>query len=78
MMSRAMAGVGLLLFLLGWIVGSFHAEHTVMAQEKPQEQDWIIQQAQPNAHFDAYIFNTRTGEAFFVEQRTQEPVRLKQ
>ncbi len=76
-MNRSTIGVGLLLFLLGWIVGSFHATRTVTAQEKPQAQDWIIQPAKLNAHFDAYIFNTRTGEAFFVEERTKEPVKLK-
>jgi hypothetical protein len=75
--SRSTMGVGLVLFLLGWIVGSFHVTRTVTAQEKPQDQDWVIQQAKENAHFDAYIFNTRTGEAFFVQERTKEPVTLK-
>ena len=31
----------------------------------------LSRRAKDNAHFDAYFFNTRTGEAFFVQERTK-------
>ena len=51
--------------------------HSVMAQEKPQEQDWIIQQSKERANLDAYILNTRTGEASMVREGTKTHVTLK-
>jgi hypothetical protein len=50
-------------FLLGVIVGGFQPMHSVMAQEKPQEQDWIIQQSKERANFDAYIFQHAHGRS---------------
>jgi hypothetical protein len=76
-MNRFMIAVGLLLFVLGVMVGNVLPVHQVLAQDKPEQGDWVIEQAKVNAHFDAYIFNTRTGEAFYVEERSKTPVKLK-
>jgi hypothetical protein len=78
-MSRSMIAVSLLLFMLGVMIGSALPMHQVLAQDKPEQPgDWVIEQAKVNAHFDAYIFNTRTGEAFYVEEHSKTPVKLKQ
>ena len=78
-MNRSTVATGLLLFVLGVLLGGFLPTRRAFAQDKPSEQqrDWIIEQAKDNAHFDAYFFNTRTGEAFFVQERTKTPVTLK-
>ncbi len=77
-MNRSTVAVSLLVFVLGVMVGNFLPIHQVLAQDKPEEQgDWVMEQAKANAHFDAYIFNTRTGEAFYVEERAKTPVKLK-
>jgi len=77
-MNRLSVATSVLIFVLGVLLGIFLPPRGALAQDKPQDRsDWIIQQAKENAHFDAYIFNTRTGEAFFVEERTKTPVKLK-
>lgn len=77
-MNRFTIAVSLLLFVLGIMVGNSLPARQVSAQDKPEQPgDWVIEQAKENAHFDAYIFNTRTGEAFFVEERSKTPVKLK-
>jgi hypothetical protein len=78
-MNRSTVATAVLLFVLGVLTGGFLPTRKALAQDKPQEQqsDWIIERAKDNAHFDAYIFNTRTGEAFFVQERTKTPVTLK-
>jgi|HubBroStandDraft_4_1064222.scaffolds.fasta_scaffold622700_2 hypothetical protein len=77
-MNRSAVAVSLLLFVLGVMVGNSLPIHQVLAQDKPEQQgDWVMEQAKVNAHFDAYIFNTRTGEAFYVEERSKTPVKLK-
>jgi len=77
-MNRLTVAMSVLVFVLGVLFGTFLPTRRALAQDKPPDQsDWIIQQAKENAHFDAYIFNTRTGEAFFVEERTKTPVKLK-
>lgn len=77
-MNRLSIAVAVLAFLVGAIVGCLLPTHSVAAQERPQEQDWIIQPSKPPANFDAYIFNTRTGEAFLVREASKQPVTLKQ
>jgi len=59
------------------MLGELQPIHSVMAQEKPQEQDWIIQQSKERANFDAYIFNARTGEAFMFRKASKTHVTLK-
>lgn len=77
-MNRFTIAVSLLLFVLGVMVGSSLPAHQVLAQDRQEQQgDWIMEQAKANAHFDAYIFNTRTGDAFYVEEHSKTPVRLK-
>jgi hypothetical protein len=77
-MNRSTIAVSLLLFVLGVMIGNFLPIHQAFAQDKPEGQgDWVMEQAKANAHFDAYIFNTRTGEAFYVEERSKTPVKLK-
>jgi hypothetical protein len=77
-MNRSTIAVSILLFVLGVMVGNSLPIHQVLAQDKPEQQgDWVMERAKDNAHFDAYIFNTRTGEAFFVEERSKTPVKLK-
>jgi hypothetical protein len=77
-MNRLTVATGVLLFVIGVLVGNFLPTRRALAQDRPQEQsDWIIERAKDTAHFDAYIFNTRTGEAFFVQERTKSPVTLK-
>lgn len=65
--------------LLGLMIGNALPIHQVLAQDKPEppQGDWVMEQAKANAHFDAYLFNTRTGEAFYVEERSKTPVKLK-
>jgi hypothetical protein len=77
-MNRSVV-IGVLLFVLGVLIGNSLPTRRVLAQEKSQEQqgDWVIDRAKDNAHFDAYIFNTRTGEAFFVQERSKTPVTLR-
>ncbi|MGO9649005.1 MAG: hypothetical protein ACLPOO_13225 [Terriglobales bacterium] len=76
-MNRSTMAICALTFLLGVMAGSLRPMHSVMAQEKPQEQDWIIQQSKERANLDAYIFNTRAGEAFMVREGTKTHVTLK-
>jgi hypothetical protein len=76
-MNRSSMAICALTFLLGVMVGGFLPMHGVMAQEKPLEQDWIIQQSKERANFDAYIFNTHTGEAFMVREASKSHVTLK-
>ena len=76
-MNRSTMAICAMTFLLGVIVEGFQPMHSVMAQEKPQEQDWIIQQSKERANFDAYIFNTRTGEAFMLREASKSQVTLK-
>jgi hypothetical protein len=76
-MNRSTMAICALIFLLGVMVGGFLPMHGVMAQEKPLEQDWIIQQSKEHANLDAYIFNTRTGEAFMVREASKTHVTLK-
>jgi hypothetical protein len=77
--NRSTVAMGVLLFVLGVLVGGLLPTRRALAQDKLQEQqsDWIIERAKDNAHFDAYFFNTRTGDAFFVQERTKSPVTLK-
>jgi hypothetical protein len=76
-MNRSTMAICALTFLLGVMLGGLQPMHSVMAQEKPQEQDWIIQQSKERANFDAYIFNTRTGEAFLLRENSKSHVTLK-
>jgi hypothetical protein len=78
-MNRSTVAISVLLFFLGVLVGTFSPTRVALAQDKTQGQqsDWIIERAKENAHFDAYIFNTRTGDAFFVQERTKIPVTVK-
>jgi hypothetical protein len=75
-MNRSTIAAGVLLFVLGVAFGNFFPNRRVSAQEMPQQQnDWVI--VTSAVHFDAYIFNTRTGEAFRVEGASKTPVKLK-
>jgi len=75
-MNRLNVAVGALLFLLGVVFCNFLPNRKISAQEVPQQQnDWVI--VTSAAHFDAYIFNTPTGEAFRVEGASKAPVKLK-
>ncbi len=76
-MNRSTMAICALTFLLDTMVGGLRPIHSVMAQDKPQEQDWIIQQSKERANFDAYIFNTRTGEAFMLREASKTHVTLK-
>jgi uncharacterized protein with NRDE domain len=76
-MTRSTIAISLLLFVLGVMVGESLPVRQVLAQDKPEQGDWVMQQAKVNAHFDGYILNTRTGEAFYVEERSKTPVKLK-
>jgi hypothetical protein len=38
---------------------------------------WVIQRPKERANFDAYIFNTRTGEAFMLREASKSHVTLK-
>jgi hypothetical protein len=78
-MNRSTIPAGVLLFVLGVLVGAFLPSRGASAQDRSQDQQnaWVIERAKDNAHFDAYFFNTRTGEAFFVQERTKTPVALK-
>jgi hypothetical protein len=77
-MNRSTIAAGVLLFVLGVALGNFLPNRRVSAQEMPQQQnDWVITTTQQGPHFDAYIFNTRTGEAFRVEGAPKTPVKLK-
>jgi hypothetical protein len=70
---------GVLLFVLGVLVGNFLPTRKVLAQDKPQEQqsDWVIERAKDNAHFDAYLFNSKTGEAFMFQESHKIQVTVK-
>jgi hypothetical protein len=77
-MNRSTALLGAVLFILGVLVGTILPTRRVSAQTMPQGQnDWIIQPAKDRSNFDAYFFNTRTGEAFRVDQASKTPVKLK-
>jgi hypothetical protein len=76
-MNRLSLTVGVLLFLLGIALGNFLPNRRVSAQETPQQQnDWVIMATGVHA-YNAYIFNTRTGEAFKVDDASKTPVKLK-
>jgi hypothetical protein len=77
-MNRSVV-IGVLLFVLGVLIGNSLPTRRVLAQEKPQEQqsDWVIERAKDNAHFDAYLFNSRTGEAFMFQESRKIPVTVK-
>jgi hypothetical protein len=76
-MNRLNVAAGVLLFVLGVVLGNFLPPHKVSAQEMPQQQnDWVIM-ATGIHPYNAYIFNTRTGEAFKVEDASKTPVKLK-
>jgi hypothetical protein len=76
-MNRLNVTVGVLLFVLGAALGNLLPLHKVSAQETPQQQgDWVIMATGIHA-YNAYIFNTRTGEAFKVEDASKTPVKLK-
>jgi hypothetical protein len=76
-MNRRTVAALAIMFVLGLGIGSFFPIRGVGAQEAPQGQnDWVM--ATMGVGFHAYILNTRTGEAFKVEDATRTPVRLKQ
>jgi len=56
------------------IVGTASAQST---PKKPSIWQQVKDAAKQGAQ-QGQIFNTRTGEAFFVEERTKEPVKVKQ
>ena len=77
-MNRLNVTVGVLFLVLGIALGNFMSNRGASAQEMPpQQNDWVITPAKERAGFDAYIFNTRTGEAFKVEEASKTQVKLK-
>ncbi len=77
-MNRSTVAMGMLLFVLGVLVGTFLPARRVLAQDKVEEQgNWTIERAKDNAHFDAYLFNSRTGEAFMFQESRKIPVTVK-
>jgi hypothetical protein len=76
-MNRLTVVGGVLLFVLGVALGNLLPNRRVLAQEASQQQnDWVIT-TMGNGPYHAYIFNTRTGEAFRVEDAAKTPVKLK-
>jgi hypothetical protein len=77
-MNRAAIAISVSLFLLGLLLGQLLPTRVVAAQNQSEGQgDWVMQQAKVNAHFDAYLFNTRTGEVFYLEERSKTSVKPK-
>ncbi|MGH9500685.1 MAG: hypothetical protein ACRD3L_16200 [Terriglobales bacterium] len=76
-MKRSTLAIAVLSFVLGGMIGGLRPMHSVMAQEKPQGQDWVIQLSKEHSNFDAYIFNSRTGEAFIVRESRKEAITKK-
>jgi|HubBroStandDraft_1064217.scaffolds.fasta_scaffold669602_2 hypothetical protein len=77
-MNRRTVAACAIVFVLGLGIGSFFSIRGVVAQGAPQgENDWVITTS-PLGGYHAYIFNTRTGEAFKVEDANKTPVKLKQ
>jgi len=77
-MSRFQIAVWIVLFSAGVLVGNVLQLHPVLAQQKQEEASaWVIQPIEKtSAHFDAYLFNPRTGEVFALAGSDKLAVKL--
>ena len=69
--------VGVLLFLVGFLAGiSWQPSHvSAQATLESSRPEWVIQTriyaANRKATWDAYLYNVRTGETYFINQATK-------
>ena len=77
--ERILAGV--LLFLVGLLVGINWQPYHVSAQAglESNQPEWVLQTrvypAGKGGTWDAYLYNVRTGEAYFINQATKSQVK---